>query len=111
MWYQTPQAKAWTDKVTTWVKGQDVKTLGVWYNLDGSPDMQATNWDMHTAITIGPFAVGAMSLEQAAVNALAGELLAIPTTEGSRDANYFPRMLKALSLVALTGQFTRCAGK
>lgn len=111
LWYQTRQAKAWTDKVTTWVKSQDVKTLGVWYNLDGSPDTQASNWDMHTAITVGPFAVGAMSLEQAAVDQLAGELLAIPTTEGSRDANYFPRMLKALSLVALTGQFTRCAGK
>jgi hypothetical protein len=32
-------------------------------------------------------------------------------SEGSRDANYFPRMLKALSLVALTGQFTRCGGQ
>ena len=102
---------ACTDKVTTWVKRQDVKTLSAWYNLDGSPDTQASNWDMHTAITVGPFAVGAMSLEQAAVDQLAGELLAIPTTEGSRDANYFPRMLTALSLVALTGQFTSCAGK
>jgi endo-1,4-beta-D-glucanase Y len=111
LWSTTPQAKAWTDKVTTWVKAQDVKNVGTWYNLDGSPDMQASNWDLHTAITIGPFAVGAMTLDQATVDDLAGELLAIPVTEGSRDANYFPRMLKALSLVALTGQFTRCGGQ
>ena len=109
LWYQTPEAKAWTDKVTTWVKSQDLKTLGAWFNLDGSPDTQAGNYDAHTAITIGPFAVGAMSLEQTAVDQITAELLAIPTTEGSRDANYFPRMLKALSLVALTGKFNRCA--
>jgi hypothetical protein len=111
LWSTTPQAKAWTDKVTTWVKGQGVKNVGTWYNLSGSPDMQASNWDLHTAITIGPFAVGSMTLDQATVDDLAGELLAIPVTEGSRDANYFPRMLKALSLVALTGQFTRCGGQ
>jgi hypothetical protein len=75
--------------------------------LDGTPDTQAATWDAHSAITIGPFAVGAMTLEQATVNDLAGELLAIPVTEGTPEANYFPRMLKALSLVALTGQFTQ----
>ncbi len=67
--------------------------------------------DSHTAIDIGPFAVGAMTFEQATVNDIAGELLAIPVTEGSHDANYFPRMLKALSLVTLTGQFTQCGGQ
>jgi hypothetical protein len=81
-----------------------------WYDLDGTPDTQAATWDAHSAITIGPFAVGAMTLDQATVNDIAGELLAIPVTEGSAEANYFPRMLKALSLVALTGQFTQCGG-
>lgn len=111
LWYSTPKAKAWTDKLALWVKGQDVKKLVEWYNLDGTPDTQAGSWDAHTAINIGPFAVGAMTLEQAAVNDVAAELLAIPVTDGSHDADYFPRMLRALSLVTLTGQFTPCGGQ
>jgi len=111
LWYETPKAKVWTDKATQWVKTQDITKLVKWYNLDGTPDTQAGTWDAHSAINIGPFAVGAMTLDQASVNAIAAELLAIPVTEGSHDANYFPRMLKALSLVALTGQFTQCGGQ
>jgi len=111
LWFQTPKAKAWSDKLAQWVGGQDVTKLVEWYNLDGTPDMQAGNWDSHTAITIGPFAVGAMTLDQPTVDKLGAELLAIPVTEGGFDANYFPRMLKALSLVALTGQFTQCGGQ
>jgi len=110
LWFEAPKAKAWTDKVTQWVKTQDITKLVKWYNLDGTSDTQAATWDAHSAITIGPFAVGAMTLDQATVNDIAGELLAIPVTEGSAEANYFPRMLKALSLVALTGQFTQCGG-
>lgn len=110
LWSETPKAKAWTDKVSQWVKTQDVTKLVKWYNLDGTPDMQAATWDAHSAITIGPFAVGAMTLDQATVNSIAGELLAIPVTDGSAEANYFPRMLKALSLATLTGQFTQCGG-
>src|SRR6478752_2216742 len=72
---------------------------------------QAATWDAHSAITIGPFAVGAMTLDQATVNDIAGELLAIPVPDGSSEANYFPRMLKALSLVALSGQLTQCGGQ
>jgi len=32
-------------------------------------------------------------------------------TDGTTEADYFQRMLKALNLVALTGQFTQCAGQ
>ncbi|HET7543396.1 MAG TPA: glycosyl hydrolase family 8 [Polyangiaceae bacterium] len=111
LWSTTPQAKAWTDKVTQWVKGQGITKVVKWYNLDGTPDMQAATWDAHSAITVGPFAVGAMTFDQATVNEFAAELLAIPVTDGTPEANYFPRMLKALSLVALTGQFTQCGGQ
>jgi endoglucanase len=111
LWFGTPKAKAWSDKLAQWVKAQDVTKVGLWYNLDGTPDMEAGNWDAHTAVTIGPFAVAAMTFEQAAVNALAAELLAIPTTSGSRDAEYFARMLRSLSLATLTGKFTQCGGK
>ncbi|HEY0462871.1 MAG TPA: hypothetical protein VGC79_01625, partial [Polyangiaceae bacterium] len=111
LWYETPKAKAWTDKVSQWVKTQDVTKLGMWYNLDGTLDTAKENAATHSATTIGPFAVGAMTLDQATVNSIAGELLAIPVTDGSTEADYFPRMLKALSLLTLTGQFTQCGGQ
>jgi endo-1,4-beta-D-glucanase Y len=111
LWNTTPQAKAWTDKVTQWVKTQDITKVVKWYNLDGTPDMQAATWDAHSAITVGPFAVGAMTFDQATVDAFAAELLAIPVTDGTPEADYFPRMLKALSLVTLTAQFNQCGGK
>ncbi|HYQ44149.1 MAG TPA: glycosyl hydrolase family 8 [Polyangiaceae bacterium] len=111
LWNTTPKAKAWTDKLTQWVKSQDIKKVVKWYNLDGTPDMQAATWDAHSAITVGPFAVGAMTLDQATVNDFAAELIAIPVTDGTAEANYFPRMLKALSLVALSGQLTQCGGQ
>lgn len=111
LWFGTPKAKAWTDKVTTWVKAQGAKNLVQWYNLDGTPDKEAGNWDSHTAIDLGPFTVAAMTFDQATVDDFAAELLAIPTSSGSHDADYFPRMLRALSLLALSGKFSACGGK
>lgn len=111
LWFGTAKAKSWNDKVTTWVKSQGVKNIIQWYNLDGTPDMQSSTWNNHSAVNVGPFSVGAMTFDQATVNEFAAELLAIPATAGSHDAEYFPRMLKALSLVTLTGQFTQCSAK
>lgn len=109
-WNGTAEAKAWNDKVTAWVKSVGITDIVQWYKLDGTPDMEANTWDDHTVINIGPFAVGAMSYDAATAQEFADEMLAIPTTEGSHDAEYFPRMLKALSLLNLTGQFTTCGG-
>lgn len=111
LWYGTPEAKAWNDKVTQWVKSQGIGELVQWYNLDGSPDTEEASWSDHTAINIGPFAVGAQTFDQATTNEFTAELVAIPATDGSHDAEYFPRMLKALSLVTLTGKFTQCGGQ
>jgi len=110
LWYKNEQAKAWNDKVTQWVKSVGVENVVQWYNVDGSPDTEANTWDDHTVINLGPFTVGAMTMDGATVNEFAGELLNIPTSEGSHDAEYFPRMLKALSLATLTDQFTQCGG-
>lgn len=109
-WNGNTEAKAWNDKVTAWVKTVGITSVVQWYNLDGTPDMEANTWDDHTVINIGPFAVGAMSYDEATAQEFANEVLAIPTTEGSHDAEYFPRMLKALSLLNLTDQFTICGG-
>lgn len=109
-WYGETRAKAWTDRATDWVKGEGVSELVQWYYLDGSPDTDADTWDDHTAINVGPFAVGAMTYDQATVDEFAADLIAIPAASGNHDAEYFPRMLKALSLLNLTGQFTVCGG-
>lgn len=111
LWYGTPAAKAWNDKVSQWVSSQGIENIVQWYHLDGAPDTEAGTWDDHTAINIGPFAVGAMTLDQSTVDDFTSELLAIPATAGSHDAEYFPRMLKALSLATLTGLFTQCGGQ
>ena len=84
--------------------------LGQWYHLDGSYQTDHEGYADHTAITLGPWAVGAMAHSQEAVDALAEELVSIPTGSGSHDAEYFPRMLRALSLLALSGYSTPCGG-
>lgn len=111
LWNTTAKAKAWNDKLTQWVKSQDITKVQKWYHLDGTLDTAAGDTNVHSAITVGPFAVGAMTLDQATVNDFAAELMAIPAVDGSTEADYFPRTLKALSLIALTGQFTQCGGQ
>lgn len=51
-----------------------------------------------------------MSYDQATVDAFAAELIAIPSGPTDHDGEYFPRMLKALSLATLVGKFTTCGG-
>jgi len=110
LWYGTPEAKSWADKVTAWVKTVPVSETVQWYNLDGTPDTQGPGYADHTVINVGPFAVGAMTSDQATVDEFAAEILHIPATPGSHDDEYFNRMLRALSLLALTGGFTECGG-
>ncbi len=110
-WNGTAEAKAWNDKVTAWVKTIGITKIVQWYKLDGTPDTEANTWDDHTVINIGPFAVGAMSFDAATTAEFSAEFLAIPSGEGSHDAEYFPRMLKALTLLNLTEQFTICGGQ
>jgi hypothetical protein len=111
LWYGTPEAKVWNDKVTDWVSSVGVGKIVQWYNLDGSPDTEAPTHDDHTVINIGPFAVGAMTKDVETVSQFTAEVLSIPAGEGAHDGEYFPRMLKALSLLTLTGNFTTCGGK
>ena len=110
IWWGTSAAKSWVDKVTDWVMTHDPSELGQWYKLDGSFQTDHEGYDDHTAITLGPWAVGAMAHSQEAVDVLTAELLTIPTEPGSHDAEYFNRMLRALSLITLTGFSTPCGG-
>ncbi len=110
IWWGTPAAKTFLDRMTDWVMAQGPASLGQWYKLDGSFQTDHEGYDDHTAITLAPWAVGAMAHSQEAVDALAAELLTIPTEPGAHDAEYFNRMLRALSLTALTGFATPCGG-
>ena len=111
LWYGTGAAKTWSDRVTSWVASVGIENTAQWYLLDGSVDEQAPTPHDHTVINVGPWATAAMSDDQATVDAFAAEVVAIPTSSGNHDAEYFPRMLRALSLLTLTGGFTPCGGE
>jgi hypothetical protein len=108
LWWGTAAAKSWLDRMIAWVSSQAPSALGQWYHLDGAFDTGHSGYDDHTAITLGPWAVGAMANDQAVVDSLAAELLSIPTSSGSHDAEYSARSLRALALLTLTGHFTAC---
>jgi endo-1,4-beta-D-glucanase Y len=110
LWNGTPAAKSWNDKVTSWVKTVGITEVVQWYNVDGSPDTQESSWSDHTVINVGPWAAGSMTLDQATVDEFASEVIAIPSGPNDHDGEYFPRMLKALSLITLTGHFDTCGG-
>ncbi len=111
LWNGTPAAKSWNDRVTNWVDGVGIANTAQWYELGGNVDEQAPSPHDHTAINVGPWAVGAMTSEQATADTFAAELVAIPAGTSDHDGEYFPRMLKALSLLTLTGGFTTCGGQ
>lgn len=110
LWNAAPEAKSWTDKVTAWLNVVGIQNTVQWYHVDGNPDMGPTTWNNHTAINVGPWAAGAMSSDQASVDTFAAELKKIPSGAGDHDGEYFPRMLKALSMATLAGKFTSCGG-
>lgn len=111
LWYGTAEARTWTDRVTEWVAEEGIEDTVQWYLLNGSPDTNAVTWEDHTAINVGPWATGAMAYDQQTVNEFAAELVAIPSGPSDHDGEYFPRMLKALSLATLAGKFTACGGQ
>ncbi len=110
LWNGTSEAKAWNDRVTEWVNEIGVENTAQWYQLSGEVDTSAPTPEDHTAINVGPWAVGAMTYDQPTVDAFADELASIPSDSGSHDAEYFPRMLRALTLLTLSGGFTPCGG-
>lgn len=110
LWNGVTEADQWNDKMTAWVNTIGITNTVQWYHLDGNPDTEAPTYQDHTAINVGPWAVGAMTYDQATVDAFAAELVAIPSGPGDHDGEYFPRMLKALSLATLVGKFTTCGG-
>jgi endoglucanase len=109
VWWGTPSAKTFVDKITTWVKGKGIANIGLWYKVDGSASGHADT-AKHSVITVGSFACGAIAFDQPTADEFASEIKNIPMTSGF-DAGYFPRCLRAVYLLLLTGGFTTCGGK
>jgi endo-1,4-beta-D-glucanase Y len=109
VWWGTPAAKTFADKITTWAKGKGIGNIGLWLKLDGSASSHP-DAARHSVINIGAFACGAISYDQATVDDFAAEITKIPPTSGF-DAGYFSRCLRGVYLLLLTGEFTTCGGK
>ena len=109
VWWGTSSAKTFVDKMTTWVKSKGIANIGQWYKVDGSVSGHA-DATQHTVIDVGAFACGAITYDQPTVDEFAAEIKKIPNTSGF-DASYFPRSLRAVYLLLLTGEFTTCGGK
>lgn len=101
LWYGTPEAKTFLDKITDFVKVQGITKVGRKYELDGTAFGELD----HSIISMGAFADGAMAYDQTTVDAFAAESLVL------NDHNYFPDSLRNLYLLVLTGRFDTCAGK
>jgi endo-1,4-beta-D-glucanase Y len=100
IWWGTPEAKSWLDRVTDWVKTQGITTVGRKYQLDGT----AYGALDHSVISIGAWANGAVSYDQATADEFTAELVAVD------DHGYFPDSLRVLYLLVASGRFTTCGG-
>jgi endo-1,4-beta-D-glucanase Y len=109
VWWGTPAAKTFLDPLTTWVKGKGISNIGQWLKVDGSLSSHA-DAAVHTVINVGALACGAIPYDQATVDEFSAELPKLPTASGF-EAGYFPRSLRAVYLLLLTGAFTTCGGK
>jgi endo-1,4-beta-D-glucanase Y len=109
VWWGTTAAKSALDKMTGWVKGKGIANIGLWYKTDGSTSSHP-DAAKHSVIDVGAFACGAVASDQATADLFAAEIKNLPTASGF-EAGYFPRSLRAIYLLLLTGQFTTCGGK
>lgn len=65
LWWGTPKAKQYLDKITTWANGKGINQIFAGHKLDGTAYLTYTN-----SAFVGGFAIGAMgSSNQTAVNA------------------------------------------
>jgi len=100
LWHGTPEAKTFLDKITAFVKTQGIMSVGRKYELDGT----AFGALEHSILSVGAFANGAMSSDQATLDEFTAEALKLD------DHRYFPDSLRVLYLLLLTGRFDACAG-
>jgi len=100
IWWGTPEAKQWLDRVTETVKPMGITSIGRKFELDGA----AFGTVEHSIISVGAFASASMAYDQATADEFGAEAAAVS------DHDYFPDSLRGLYLLTLSGRFTTCGG-
>lgn len=100
LWWGTPAAQTWLQKLVSWVQVQGIQQVGRKYELDGTPFGEVD----HSVISVGAFANAAMAVDASTADGFASEFAAVT------DSSYFRDSLRALYLAVATGQFTPCGG-
>ena len=94
VWYGTPEAKTYLDKMANFANGVGASNIGDEYDLGGS--QLSSN---HNSTFVGGFATAAMATDQNITNTFFSELSNLP------DSAYFEETLRALYLTLGTGNF------
>jgi endo-1,4-beta-D-glucanase Y len=94
VWWGTPAAKTWLDRLTDWVDLQGIAQIGDGYTLTGSQTS-----GNHNSTFVGAFATAAMAHSQDRANRFATDFAAIT------DDAYFQETLRALYFSLLVGLF------
>ncbi|HVU03798.1 MAG TPA: glycosyl hydrolase family 8 [Polyangiaceae bacterium] len=97
LWYGTPSAKQFSDKIATWASGVGIQNIVDGYNTDGTPSGSGHYTGMNP--WVGGFASGAMTLDQKTVDAFFGYFKSIDNDNGV----YYGASLRALYLLMLSG--------
>lgn len=101
VWFSTPEAHTWLNKVTSWVKTVGITNVVSSYGLDGTPVGTS-----HNIVAVGAFADGAMAYDQATADEFTAEAVALPP-----PTSYFQSNLRALYLLLPLGRFTPQGGQ
>lgn len=94
LWNGNEQAKAWCTKITNWANGVGAGNIVDGYQLDGTPNQDATN---HNMAFTGGLAVGSMCNSQEVANNFGEEIA------GMTDSYWYNEHLGNVYLLALTG--------
>lgn len=99
LWNGNFEAKAWCDKVSTWLEGVGVENIVDGYHLDGTPHETA---QYHNNAFVGGFAVASMCHSQKLVDAFGADL---ERPEMKEDGYWFNLSTRGIYLFTLTGKF------
>jgi endo-1,4-beta-D-glucanase Y len=113
VWWGTPAAKTYLDRITQWSSGIGPVALLDEYTLDGVPWATPAGGrpaPSHNARASGAWASAALAYDQATADAYVAETVA-NTNYGPTASVYYPMSLRVLYLMLASGQFTTCGNK
>ena len=99
LWNGNPEAKAWCDKVSTWLEGVGAENIVDGYNLDGTPHETAL---YHNNAFVGGFAVATMCHSQELANSFGADM---EKPEMKQDHYWFNLGTRGVYLFTLNGKF------